>query len=93
MGFEYRIAFAYTQRDQVVRELSRLPSAIVASADSQTIEFRMDSQRDGMPDAMASVEDYGLYFCDNGGAGRDCLGRVVARLTSCFGLVQVSELE
>lgn len=93
MGFEYRLAFAYQNRDDVVVDLTRLPGATHTSSDSPFIEFRADAKRTGMPDAMVSVEDYGLYFCDNGGHGRNYFGRVISLLVSRFGEVRVSELE
>ncbi len=39
------------------------------------------------------VEPYGLYFCNNGGDGREMLGLIVARLVSRFGPVTIAELE
>lgn len=93
MGFEYRISFAYQRQDDVVLELSRLAGAKVVSSNPSHVEYRQDAQRAGMPDAMASVQDYGLYFCDNGGHGRNYFGQVISRLVSRFGEVRVSELE
>lgn len=92
MGYEYRISFPYVNGNAVARELGRLASTGTAQSSAMSVEFRSEEHCTGMPDAVASVEDYGVYFCDNGN-GKESLGRVVSCLVSVFGAVEVAELE
>ncbi len=45
-----------------------------------------------MPDAVAMIESYGLYFCDNGGHGNMVLGQIVEKLSRSFGVPKIDEL-
>jgi hypothetical protein len=81
----------YPGREVVEQGLLRLNGAALVPALSSRLEFRRDKPGAGMPDASASIEDYGLHFCDYGGGGREYLGQVVAWLVSRFGAVAVTE--
>lgn len=47
----------------------------------------------GMPDVTIQIESDGAYFCNHGGAGNELLGCLIARLTSEYGAVTITELE
>ena len=91
MGTEYRLRFACDDPGSLMRELSRLPSA-VASGERQ-LEFREAATRDGMPDATLQLEQLGAYFCDHGGNGREILGREIARIVAQCDRVTVEDYE
>jgi len=91
-GVEYKIRFKCPGTDAVAEALRPLPFARELPA-SEGFELRAAGSAAGMPDAWAKPEPGGLYFCDNGGAGRELLGLVVARLVRQFGVVTVAELE
>ena len=93
MGIEYKIQFAHSGAESIAAVLRRLPMVQEVSADERTFAFRADQTDSTMPDAMASVEPDGLYFCDNGGAGKQFLGLVIARLVSKFGPIAIAEWE
>ena len=93
MGFEYRLSFAYPSREVVERGLSSLEGIKCVAAPIPRFEFRAEGLKAQIPDATASVEDYGLYLCVNGGHGREFLGRVVTHLAGIYGPVLVAELE
>jgi hypothetical protein len=46
-----------------------------------------------LPDAEVRIEPYGVYFCSNGGAGRERLGVLIASLVDRFGLVTIADWE
>lgn len=91
MSYEYQLSFAYPSRETVEQVLSRLHGAVLIPALSSRLEFRRNGPGTGMPDASASIKDYGVYFCDYG-SGREYLGQVIAWLAGRFGPVVVTEL-
>ncbi len=93
MGVEYTLRFAHPDAASVSAVLRRLPVAHELSPSGSEFELRAVGTAGAIPDATARVESYGLYFCDYGGAGREFLGLVVARLVGEFGTVTVAELE
>jgi hypothetical protein len=93
MGIEYKLVFDYTEEGEVGHILARVPGSQLLDGQPLRTEFRSLEATEGMPDADASIQAYGLYFCDHGGEGRKFLGMVVAAIVSRFGPVQVAELE
>lgn len=92
MGIEYSIQFNNsnpTEVEKIIGRLAHCPKKTTETA----FEFRANTSSEGMPDATIMLTSGGLYFCDNGGRGREFLGRVVAALTSSFGVVTIQELE
>jgi hypothetical protein len=90
MGIEYSLRFSSPSMEATTSVLLRVPGA---TGDGRIVDFRSaDARPQGMPDAHAQVEDYGLYFCDNGGNGASVFGHVVALLTSAFGTLEIEEL-
>lgn len=92
MGIEYRLGFPSTSKIAVRSLIASLQGADVAES-AEVIELRHEASSVGVPGATASAEDYGLYFCDNGGQGRAFLGHILARLVGEFGAVRVTEIE
>ncbi|WP_457319814.1 hypothetical protein [Roseateles sp. P5_E11] len=93
MGTEYRLTFSHLDKARIEHALSEVATVKIGSVPTPSYEFRADSTKPGMPDATAMIEQYGLYFCDHGGSGRDYLGRLVAVLVGEFGSVRVEALE
>jgi hypothetical protein len=93
MGIEYKMQFTHTGTESVASILRRLPMVREVPADEGKFELRAGETQGTMPDATACVEPDGLYFCDCGGAGRQLLGVVIARLVSEFGPVTVADWE
>ena len=91
MGSEYRLRFQNADKGDVIDSLGHLQDAKLISPEE--LEFRATGNSSRMPDATVKAEPGGLYFCDHGGAGRDYLGRVVAKLLSAYGSVTVQEYE
>jgi hypothetical protein len=91
MGVEYRLRFRNDEGVDVIAALARLRDAKPISPSE--LEFRSAGAAQGMPDASVKLEPGGLYFCDNGGAGRDFLGRVVAKLVATCREVTVEDYE
>ncbi len=93
MGFECKLSFQCPSREAAERLLSSLQDVEYVASSSPRFEFGRHGSSHEMPDATASFEEYGLYFCDHGGHGRAYLGQVVASLVTHFGPVVVAELE
>jgi hypothetical protein len=93
MGMEYKLCFQYPDDASVNNALARMPERYQVRRSEGGFEFRSADNTGLMPDAAAHVEQFGAYFCDNGGAGREIMGIVVARLVSQFGVVTVAALE
>jgi hypothetical protein len=90
VGIEYQLKFDAPDCESVASELRCLSSAVESSASH--FEFAVDGKT-GWSDATLQIESFGAYFCDNcGGPGRAILGEVIARLTSKFGAVTITEL-
>ncbi len=70
MGIEYKIAFPHRAADTVDgiwRSAAYFTQA--TDIDHQLIyEYRLPSNFRKMPNGHASIESYGIYFCDFGGA-------------------------
>lgn len=90
MSFEYRISFDHADRASIVSALRRLPLNALDAVGK--FEFRSTDNQGGMPNAFIQVEDYGVYYCWNGGRGDDLLGALVGELVANFGPVTVEEL-
>jgi hypothetical protein len=93
MGIEYTLRFDHSDMALVADAVRNLPSCLERVPPYNGFELRTGGSSTGMPDAFMQVEPYGVYFCDNGGAGREFLGVVVASLVSHFGTVTIAELE
>ncbi len=93
MGFEYRLLFECDEKTDLVQRLARLPLAHAPSASDTSIEFRASDGTAGMPDAILRLESAGAYFCDNGGQGREVLGRIVVSLLGCCSRVTIEDYE
>jgi hypothetical protein len=91
MSVEYRLRFRHDKGVDVIATLASLQDAKLMS--HIEVEFRSPGAASGTPDASVKVEPGGLYFCDYGGAGRDFLGRVVAKLVTSSGEVTVENYE
>ncbi len=94
MAIEYKIAFPRTATDAVddiLRSATHFTQTI--QFDNQLIyEYRLPSNSGKMPNGHASVESYGIYFCDFGGA-RDTMADVVKQITDRICTPNVAELE
>jgi hypothetical protein len=93
MGMEYKLQFEFPNAESVTTVLRRLPMVREAQRTTLDFEFRVAENSGSMPDALARIEQDGLYFCDFGGMGRQFLGILVARLVSEFGPVTVADFE
>lgn len=93
MGFEYRLSFACPSRKVAELGLSRLEGVKYIAAPKSRFEFRSEGLSTEYPDATASIEEYGLYFCVHGHNGQGFLGQVIAHLVGNYGAVRVAELE
>jgi hypothetical protein len=93
MGIEYKLQFAHSDPACIADSLRRLPMVREMSVRAGEFELRAMESTGTMPDATARVEPDGLYFCDYGGAGRQLLGILIARLVSEFGPVTVGDWE
>jgi hypothetical protein len=93
MGIEYKLRFAFPDAASVVSVLRRLPIVREVRRTKTVFEFHAAGNNGSMPDALAHIEQDGLYFCDNGGSCREFLGVVVACLVNEFGPVTVADLE
>jgi hypothetical protein len=65
--------------------------AIAGPSPEDMLEFRSQGNDTGLPDAFASPIEGGIYFCDNGGCGREVFARLVMELNAKFGHVTVRE--
>lgn len=92
MGIEYKLQFAAPDADSVSALMSRLPSARESLTKTHWFELATKAFDRDMPDAFVRVEPDGAYFCDKGGAGKEFLGILVARLASELGTVTATEL-
>jgi hypothetical protein len=93
MGIEYALRFAHSRTAAVAEVVRRLPFAHERPPQSGEFELSAVDRPGSMPDAVAHVEPYGLYFRDNGGVGKELLGTLLARLVSEFGAVTIDDLE
>lgn len=93
MGYEYQLRFTHPGASTVAEVVRRLPFAHERQPQSGEFELWIDGPDGGMPDAVAQVESYGLYFCYYGVAGRELLGTLLAKLTSEFDAVTIAELD
>jgi hypothetical protein len=91
VGIEYTLRFPKPDGVAVADALRPLPF-VRSMPEAEEFELRAQAAA-SMPDAVMRIESYGLYFCDNGGRGREMLGVIVARLVSRFGPVTIAELE
>lgn len=91
MGIEYRLRFVAPNPAAVAEVLRRHPEARDAEPPGSGFEYGFTAG--DWPQASASVEAGGAYFCDHcGGSGRAILGELIAKLVSAFGPVTVEEL-
>jgi hypothetical protein len=93
MGLEYKLRFAFPDAESVASVLRRLPMVREVHRTKSEFEFRAVENNGSMPDALAHVQQDGLYFCDNGGTGTEFLGLVLSRLVNEFGPVTVADSE
>ena len=94
MGVEYRITFSPVIADSVDTILRSATCFSQTLNDEQQTryEYRLPANSGAMPDAEASIETFGIYFCDFGGGG-DILSCIVRLIAERFGTPEVSELE
>jgi hypothetical protein len=93
MGIEYTLRFTYPDAASVSAVLRQLPVTHEQSSSAGAFELRSAGNVGGMPDAVTCIEPYGLYYCDNGGSGREFLGLVITRLVGVFRTVTIAPLE
>jgi hypothetical protein len=93
MGVEYKIAFAPVADtvDDILRSATYFTQTIEFDH-RLTYEYRLPDNTGAMPNAHASIESYGVYFCDFGGA-RDIMADIVQQIMDQIGSPDVSELE
>ena len=89
MGIEYSIRFE--SRD-LATTVPTILERLCGAPNGTHYECRTNTAS-SMADASVMIVGGGLYFCDNGGSGREFLGRLVAALVSAFGVIQVQEYE
>ena len=94
MGVEYRIEFAPAATDtidEILRSVKYFAQTI--EFDQQVnYEYRLPDNPGSMPNAQASIETYGIYFCDFGGA-RDIMADIVQQINDRIGAPDVAQLE
>lgn len=93
MGMEYSLRFQHSAATEIATVLRREPMVGEPAANGIDFELRSPETTGAMPDAWMSIEPGGLYFCDNGGAGRRFLGAIIVDLVEQFGPVTVEERE
>ena len=93
MGVEYSLRFECRDPATLAELLRRIDGSREDATTLNRFEFRNATNAGIMPDAEASPEPGGLYFCDYGGSGCQLLGHLVARVVSVFGPVTISERE
>lgn len=93
MGIEYNLRFSAPNAEAVADLLRRMSDTREVDTPEPHFELGADPAGQDWPEATATIEPDGLYFCDNcGGGGRALLGQLIARLTSYFGPVTIEEL-
>jgi hypothetical protein len=93
MGREYRLRFAYADVRLVEAVLRQVPLFAGTGPGAACFDYRGAGNPGPMPDASATIEPGGLYFCDHGGEGRRVLAQVVRGITDAFGPPDVAEVE
>jgi len=94
MGIEYQIAISPLHR-HTVDDILRCAPYFAETADQfgdLKYEFRLPDNTGTIPNAYATIEPYGVYFCDFGGA-HEIMKTIVQHITDRIAAPSVSELE
>lgn len=94
MGVEYKIVVDLPSEDIAEKILGRAGGR-AGKKGSSGFDFRSPGNSGQMPDAIASVEPYGFYFCSFSGIdglSAEVLGFIVAA-AAAYGKVLVEDLE
>jgi hypothetical protein len=92
MGIEYKFQFSFSDIGQVENFLGSVASFSRFNADYGFYEFRNTCGVSAMPDVHVRIETYGLYVCDNGGAGHKIVTDLSKQIAMTFGGVVQKEL-
>ena len=94
MGMEYRIDFTPTPTTVIDRVLRLSPYFIqtIELNGRTNYEYRLPNNTASMPNALASTEPYGIYFCDFGSAG-DIMVGVAQNIHKHIATPNISDLE
>ena len=95
MGKEYLLHFPFERRGLLEDLLIRAPlfhGLAPRSGGLEVYEFRAAENTGIMPDAHATIETDGLYFCDNGGAGVKVFHELLLDIARTFGPPRIEEL-
>ncbi|WP_141639927.1 hypothetical protein [Cupriavidus basilensis] len=94
MGVEYRIVVDLPSEDIAEKILSRAVCG-AGQKGAAGFDFRSPGNSGPMPDAIASVEPYGFYFCSFSGINglsAEVLGFIIGSAAT-YGKVLVEDLE
>jgi hypothetical protein len=92
MGIEYKFRFSFSDIRQVEQVLDSITSFSRFDARYGFYEFRNAAGASVIPDVHVRIETYGLYVCDNGGAGREIIADLSQQVARAFGEVVSEEL-
>jgi hypothetical protein len=92
MGIEYEIRFNYTSAKDVESVLRSTLFFTGFNPAFSCYEFRGRENQESMPDAVAVIETYGIYFRDNGGQGKNVIDEILEKVNRSFGVAKVEEL-
>ena len=94
MGMEYRIDFTPVVTAVVDRLLRLSPhfSQTIEFNGGTNYEYRLSSNTESMPNAHASIQPYGIYFCDFGNA-REIMEGIARNVGDQIETPSISELE
>ena len=94
MGIEYKISFAPVATkavDHILRSATHFTQTTEFNGVTN-YEYRMPNNTGSMPSAQASIEVYGIYFCDFGNAG-DIMAHIAQDISEQIGPPKIDELE
>ncbi|MDF3832048.1 hypothetical protein P3W85_03635 [Cupriavidus basilensis] len=94
MGIEFRIVVALPSESMAEQILAHAGGG-VGTRGPRGFDFRSPGNSGPMPDAMASVEPYGFYFCSFSGftgLSAEVFGAIVGS-AAAYGRVVVEDLE
>ena len=82
MGVEYALKLKEVRRGRLDALLRSLSQFACFAPEYRSYEFRAERSTDTkrMPDAYIVIEEYGLYFCDNGGEGKRILEHLILKI-------------
>jgi hypothetical protein len=92
MGVEYKFQFSFSDIRQVENFLGSVDSFSRFDANYGFYEFRNTCGAGVIPDVHVKIETYGLYVCNNGGAGHEIIADLSKQIAMTFGGVVQEEL-